>query len=625
MPAPQPTRVFLLTILVSVAVVGAIFATRILNQPVNQPKHLIAPQRGAESSPTSLPTLSGSSFQSNPAKLDPAVDGWASESFANAASSVLATIKRLAIAGGEDAARKGCFADEFLLLANTDDLPIIYQTPLLVVRRGDIKAASSPVPLQRWNGHQAVQAFFDSLLPGTNEHADTTLTLKAIAINLRSDLVETTIRAEASSQSARSAAEQTSIWKCLWTNPSSSHPQLVSAELTWIERVDRTGAAWFVDQTDDVLGHTDAFKRQLSFGLQHWLARIETAHGMNYFSKHGLAVGDVNGDGLDDLYVCQPGGLPNRLFSHRANGKLIEVSQTFGVDLLDRTASALFVDLDNDGDQDLALATLMGVQLFENQNEERFRHRGGMPLPDIDLQGLSAVDFDNDGDLDLYQIVDYASGASRARHGLPSFVYHNANDGGANRLFQNDIVKGTENWDFRDVTAEVGLDVNNQRHSLAAAWCDINNDGTQDLYVANDYGPNCLYLNHGGHFKEIAETAGVTDFGSGMSVSWGDYDRDGHPDLHVGNMFSSAGSRITTQQQFLSHVNETSRAIYPRFAKGNSLFRNSGGASFQEVVSANIEMGRWAWSSLFADINNDGWEDVLVANGYITTEDTGDL
>jgi hypothetical protein len=169
------------------------------------------------------------------------------------------------------------------------------------------------------------------------------------------------------------------------------------------------------------------------------------------------------------------------------------------------------------------------------------------------------------------------------------------------------------------------LHTNNQRHSLAAAWEDVDNDGDQDLYVANDYGPNCLYRNDNGRFVDVAQLAGVVDFGSGMSVSWGDYDRDGRMDLYVGNMFSSAGNRITPQSQFLPSASQERRDVYQRFAKGNSLFRNRA-ERFQETgLLAGVEMGRWAWSSVFADVDNDGWDDLLVANGYITTEDSGDL
>ena len=111
-----------------------------------------------------------------------------------------------------------------------------------------------------------------------------------------------------------------------------------------------------------------------------------------------------------------------------------------------------------------------------------------------------------------------------------------------------------------------------------------------------------------------------------MSVSWADYNRDGLMDLYVANMFSAAGSRITRQALFKPDADEATRGIYQRFAKGNSLFKNTGGGRFEEVgLEAGVEMGRWAWASPFIDINNDGREDLLVANGYFTNDDTGDL
>ncbi|MGI9456881.1 MAG: FG-GAP repeat domain-containing protein, partial [Aeoliella sp.] len=155
---------------------------------------------------------------------------------------------------------------------------------------------------------------------------------------------------------------------------------------------------------------------------------------------------------------------------------------------------------------------------------------------------------------------------------------------------------------------------------------DYDNDGDQDLYVANDYGKNCLYRNHNGHFSDVADAAEVIDFGSGMSVDWADYDRDGHIDLYVGNMFSTAGGRITSQAAFLPDAEGDQRSIYARFAKGNTLFRNRGDGHFADVGAATgVEHARWAWSSVFADINNDGWEDLLVANGYVTGDDIDDL
>ncbi|MCH8044509.1 MAG: VCBS repeat-containing protein [Planctomycetes bacterium] len=361
--------------------------------------------------------------------------------------------------------------------------------------------------------------------------------------------------------------------------------------------------------------------------MQHWLGRVERIHLMLYFQRHGLAVADVNGDGLDDLYVCQPGGLPNRLFLQRPDGTASEASASARVDWLDHTASALLVDLDNDGDQDLVLATAEGVQVLANDGRARFDPVLTLATADSDLHSLCAADYDGDGDLDLYVTCDYARARARPGEKRQPFSYHDANDGGANLLFRNDHDPARPGvWKFTDVTKSSGLDENNRRHSLAASWADYDGDGDLDLYVANDYGQNCLYRNTDGRFVDVAAEAGVVDQGSGMSVSWADFNHDGRLDLYVGNMFSSAGSRITRQAKFRADQSGDVRSIYQRFTKGNSLFSNTGDGKFDEVgATAGVEMGRWAWSSIFADINNDGWQDLIVANGFVTTDDPGDL
>ena len=152
-----------------------------------------------------------------------------------------------------------------------------------------------------------------------------------------------------------------------------------------------------------------------------------------------------------------------------------------------------------------------------------------------------------------------------------------------------------------------------------------------DLYVANDFGRNNLYQNdsdknRGYRFKDVSEDVGVVDVGPGMSVSWGDYDNDGLPDLYVANMFSSAGHRITSQDRFHKSADKDTREQYVRHARGNSLYRNLGNGHFEDrSVLSGISVGRWAWASRFEDIDGDGFQDVYVANGFITQEDTGDL
>ena len=166
---------------------------------------------------------------------------------------------------------------------------------------------------------------------------------------------------------------------------------------------------WFSDCTESVLGKNPSFGEQLLYGLNHWLGRIERVNGIHAFARWGIAVGDVNGDGLDDLYVCQPGGLPNRLFVQNPDGTASDVSQSAGVDWLDHTSAALLIDLDNDGDQDLLLATENAVLVMENDSVGRFRHRKALPPADRDPQSLAAADYDNDGDLDFYVCMDFGN------------------------------------------------------------------------------------------------------------------------------------------------------------------------------------------------------------------------
>jgi hypothetical protein len=114
---------------------------------------------------------------------------------------------------------------------------------------------------------------------------------------------------------------------------------------------------------------------------------------------------------------------------------------------------------------------------------------------------------------------------------------------------------------------------------------------------------------------------------AGMSVGWGDYDADGYLDLYVGNMWSSAGQRITHNPQFETVTADASlRQSFQRHARGNSLFRNKGDGTFRDVtLVAGVEMGRWAWGSDFADLDNDGNLDLFIQNGFITGPDTDDL
>ncbi|HIM29795.1 MAG TPA: VCBS repeat-containing protein, partial [Planctomycetes bacterium] len=199
--------------------------------------------------------------------------------------------------------------------------------------------------------------------------------------------------------------------------------------------------------------------------------------------------------------------------------------------------------------------------------------------------------------------------------------WHDANNGPSNHLFRND-----GKYKFTDVTREVGLDVRNRKFTLAASWSDYDNDGDPDLYVANDFGRNNLYRNDGGKFVDVAGEAGVEDQAAGMGVSWADVDRDGMIDLHVGNMFSSAGMRIAYQNRFKEQADANTRKEFQAHAAGNALYSNRGDGTFEHRSdSAGIRMGRWSWGARFADLNLDGYPEILSPNGFITNHELDDL
>ena len=414
--------------------------------------------------------------------------------------------------------------------------------------------------------------------------------------------------------------EWTARWDAEWvSNDDGTGNRLAALRVSEVALVSGAGPR-FVDRTTEAFGPTGAFRTELAHGVSFWRRRLDHRLGLPLLGHpSGLAVADFDGDELDDLFVCQPGGLANRLFLRREDGTLQDVSAAAGLDVLDFTRAALALDFDGDGDRDLALSTGTRVELLWNRlaQEGVLRFEPGEPLDAPGGTMLSAADADGDGDLDLYvcsYVLPYDGGA------FP-MPYHDARNGSPNRFYRN-----LGNGSFEDATVAVGLDANNDRFSLAASWEDFDDDGDPDLYVANDFGRNNLYRNDGGRFVDVAAEAGVEDLAAGMGVSWGDADGDGDMDLYVSNMDSSAGKRVTGQGRFQAGAEAELRADLRRHALGNSLFWNEGNGRFREAPrAAGAAKGRWAWGSVFLDFDNDGALDVFVPNGFLTEERDDDL
>jgi hypothetical protein len=435
--------------------------------------------------------------------------------------------------------------------------------------------------------------------------------------------ITTDVLVETAGLTSATALQQSAQWRCRWTRESDASPlRLVSLDSHQFEesRLALSGSRVFTDRTSVAVENGSALRDQLQPGMAHWHQHLELAFGFDH-GMQGLAVGDVNGDGLDDVYVCQPAGLVNRLLVRDAAGRLRDQTNASGADWLDVSRAALLIDLDNDADQDLVISVSHRVAVHANDGRGRFTLVTAIPTRS-DLYSLCAADYDNDGDLDIFACGYTRQGQLAVGDSFADPApYHDANNGGPNLLLRNE-----GRFVLVDVTRESGMDQNNRRFSYAAAWEDYDNDGDVDLYVANDFGRNNLYRNDGGRFVDVAAREAVEDIGAGMSVAWGDVDHNGLMDLYVGNMFSSAGSRVTSQKRFQDRFDAVENAQLRRHARGNSLFCRTADGRFRDCShEARVAAGRWAWGSTFVDINNDGWEDLFVANGFFTSEDTVDL
>lgn len=375
---------------------------------------------------------------------------------------------------------------------------------------------------------------------------------------------------------------------------------------------------WFSDATSHVFGRTPSFNEQLLKGNPWWRARLDSATGIDVFGNQGIAVGDIDNDGADEVYVCQPSGLPNRLYKFRPDGTAEDITARAGLEILDETTSALFVDFRNSGHQDLVVLRSSGPLFFLNRGDGTFVEKPEVfrfkSPPQGSFTGMAAADYDRDGRVDLY-LCCYVYFQSEDQYRYPA-PYHDARNGPPNFFFRNQLAADGSGA-FEDVTAECGLNENNDRFSFAAAWCDSDGDGWPSLYVANDFGRNNFYRNRGAKFVDEAAKAGVEDIGPGMSAAWFDYDGDGRADLYVSNMWTAVGQRVTRDPAFTNDAPEA----YRRHAKGNSLYRNRGDGTFDETGPAErVEMGRWAWSSGGFDFDHDGTPEILVATGMVSNE-----
>ena len=356
----------------------------------------------------------------------------------------------------------------------------------------------------------------------------------------------------------------------------------------------------------------------------------------NAMSGGGVAVGDYDGDGRDDLYFTRSAG-GGRLYRNLGGLRFEDVTAAAGV--TDGEAwgtGASFLDVDGDDDLDLYVCGYSCPnRLFVNQGDGTFVE--GAAAAGLAFSGASIIgafaDYDADGDLDVYLLTNRINpfeepdGQVPTRDGVPYLPEGMAEqfdvlmrpDGGAtlvaagqfDHLYQNQG-DGT----FREVSEAAGISGNH--FGLSANWWDYDADGQLDLYVANDFfGPDKLYRNQGdGTFVDMAAKALPHTPWFSMGSDAGDVDNDGWLDFFASDM---AGTTYAKRQTAMGEVDDVRWFLdtpTPRQAMRNALYRNTGAGVFQELAwMAGLEASDWTWSPVFGDLDEDGWLDLYISNG----------
>jgi hypothetical protein len=318
-----------------------------------------------------------------------------------------------------------------------------------------------------------------------------------------------------------------------------------------------------------------------------------------------VAIADVDADGHADFYVTNSReGSKNRLYRNRGDGSFEEVADRFGVADINQPGTgvsmgSVFGDYDNDGFEDLFLYKWGRPELFRNEQGQRFSRvteTAGL-VPWANINTAIWLDYDRDGRLDLF-----LGGYYSERLNLWSLIdtkimpesFEYANNGGRKYLYRN-LGQGR----FEDVSANAGL--TSTRWALAAVAADLRGSGYPDLFIANDYGVSELFINERGRFREVGREAGVGYAPkSGMNASTGDVLNQGKIAIYVSNI-SEEGILL----------------------QGNNLWVPSGESggvpTYENMARAmGIDLGGWSFGAQFGDLNNDGFLDLYLVNGYVS-------
>ncbi len=349
---------------------------------------------------------------------------------------------------------------------------------------------------------------------------------------------------------------------------------------------------------------------------------------MNIYTGGGVAIGDINNDGLEDIFFSG-NNVPSKLYLNKGDLKFEDISDIAGIHTNRWCAGASMVDINQDGWMDLYISVSgSGTSeqkqnlLYINQQNNTFQEAAQAYGLADDSQNMHAsfFDYDGDNDLDVFMIVnpvDYSM--SNVNN-----IKERALNGEA--LSTDKLYRNEGNGIFKDVSREAGILI--EGYSLGVATADINQDGWTDIYVSNDFLTNdILYVNNGdGTFSnKAAEYLNHTSF-AGMGSDISDINNDGLLDIMVVDMLPEDNYRrkmIIPGSSYDRFQLTLDMGYEPQYTR-NTLQLNNGDNTFSEIGQlAGIDQTDWSWSSLFADFDNDGDKDLIVTNGFL--RDVGNL
>jgi hypothetical protein len=345
-----------------------------------------------------------------------------------------------------------------------------------------------------------------------------------------------------------------------------------------------------------------------------------------FYNGAGVSVGDINNDGLIDIYFSSNQG-PNKLFLNKGKMVFEDISRKSGLESLGSWKTGVsMVDINGDGLLDIYVCRLGNFKGITGKNE-LYINNGDLTFSEsaadygLDFQGFSTqasfFDYDRDGDLDMY-LLNHAVHTENS-FGRASLRY--LDDGLAgDRLYKNNSEKGEKR--FTDITNEAKIYSSQLGYGLGTGISDLNNDGWPDLYVSNDFNENdYLYLNKAdGTFQD--QTSSSINYSSRFSMGsdFADMNNDGWVDFITLDMLA----KDETIQK-LSQGEDTEEILQQKLNYGferqfskNCFQLNNGNGTFSEIAQlSGISATDWSWGVLLADYDNDGWKDIFISNGIV--------